>query len=80
MSQEPAISGRVQLIMKPRQQQLWAILFSTASFVAMLLAASLRAAEVPQVYVIFLSLVLSAGLGLLVALEFSLDRLARPKR
>lgn len=65
---------------KRRQQQIWVILFGTAAFVAMLLADLLKAAEVPQVYVIFLGIVLSAGLSVIMTLELVIDRLARRKR
>ena len=62
------------------QQKIWTILFCTAAFVAMLLASVLRAAEVPSIYVVFLSVVLSGGLSLIIAIELVMQRLERPKR
>lgn len=76
------MSCGVRPIMKPQrqQQQIWAIIFSSGVFLAMVLADALKSADVPPVYVVFVSVVLAVGLGLIVALELVVEHLARPKR
>jgi len=64
--------------MKHRPQVL-TILFSSAAFVAIWLAEALRAAAVPQVYVVFAGLAISAFVVLVLLTDLFLNRLGRMK-
>ena len=60
--------------------QIFTILFSSAAFVAMWLAEALRAAAVPQVYVVFVGFVVSGLVVLFLLTDLLLHRPDRMKR
>jgi hypothetical protein len=60
--------------------QIFTILVSSATFVALWLAEALRAAAVPQIYVVFVGFVMSAFVALVLVTDLLLSRLERMKR